>query len=172
MVTKMIADYLKLLMIQGIKSILSMVNPAAAAGAAVTEAVPGLSDLNAPANINNPLGVMGAANGAVWQGGFTAFAAGGIVQGPTLGLVGEGKYNEAIIPLPDGKSVPVDLGGMSDGLGNNITSNIVVNVNSDGQSTSNANGSNSVDLGRKIEGAVKQVIVAELRPGGVLAGRR
>ena len=172
MVTKMIADYLKLLMIQGIKSILSMVNPAAAAGAAVTEAVPGLSDLNAPANINNPLGVMGAANGAVWKGGFTAFAAGGIVQGPTLGLVGEGKYNEAIIPLPDGKSVPVDLGGMSDGLGNNITSNIVVNVNSDGQSSSNANGSNSVDLGRKIEGAVKQVIVAELRPGGVLAGRR
>ena len=172
MVAKMIFEWGKTLVIKGLSSILSMFNPAAAAGAAVTGVVPGLSDLNAPANINNPLGVMGAANGAVWKGGFTAFAAGGIVQGPTLGLVGEGKYNEAIIPLPDGKSVPVDLGGMSDGLGNNITSNIVVNVNSDGQSTSNANGSNSVDLGRKIEGAVKQVIVAELRPGGVLAGRR
>ena len=172
MVAKMIFEWGKTLVIKGLSSILSMFNPAAAAGAAVTGVVPGLSDLNAPANINNPLGVMGAANGAVWKGGFTAFAAGGIVQGPTLGLVGEGKYNEAIIPLPDGKSVPVDLGGMSDGLASNITSNIVVNVNSDGQSTSNANGSNSVDLGRKIEGAVKQVIVAELRPGGVLAGRR
>lgn len=172
MVAKMIFEWGKTLVIKGLSSILSMFNPAAAAGAAVTGVVPGLSDLNAPANINNPLGVMGAANGAVWKGGFTAFAAGGIVQGPTLGLVGEGKYNEAIIPLPDGKSVPVDLGGVSDGLASNITSNIVVNVNSDGQSTSNANGSNSVDLGRKIEGAVKQVIVAELRPGGVLAGRR
>ena len=33
--------------------------------------------------------------------------------GPTLGLMGEGKYNEAIVPLPDGKSIPVQLGGRS-----------------------------------------------------------
>jgi len=54
-----------------------------------------------------------AANGAVWQGGFRAFANGGTVQGPTLGLIGEGKYNEAIVPLPDGKSIPVQLNGDS-----------------------------------------------------------
>jgi tape measure domain-containing protein len=54
-----------------------------------------------------------AANGAVWQGGFQAFANGGTVQGPTLGLIGEGKYNEAIVPLPDGKSIPVQLNGDS-----------------------------------------------------------
>jgi hypothetical protein len=54
-----------------------------------------------------------AANGAVWQGGFTAFANGGMVTGPTLGLIGEGKYNEAIVPLPDGRSIPVQLGGRS-----------------------------------------------------------
>lgn len=52
-----------------------------------------------------------AANGAVWTGGFQAFANGGTVSGPTLGLIGEGKYNEAIVPLPDGKSIPVSLGG-------------------------------------------------------------
>jgi tape measure domain-containing protein len=52
-----------------------------------------------------------AANGAVWQGGFTAFANGGVVNGPTLGLVGEGKYNEAIVPLPDGRSIPVKMAG-------------------------------------------------------------
>jgi hypothetical protein len=50
-----------------------------------------------------------AANGAVWKGGFTAFANGGTVTGPTLGLIGEGRYNEAIVPLPDGKSIPVAL---------------------------------------------------------------
>jgi hypothetical protein len=27
--------------------------------------------------------------------------------------MGEGKYNEAIVPLPDGKSIPVQLGGRS-----------------------------------------------------------
>jgi hypothetical protein len=110
----------------------------------------------------------GYANGGIAPGGFTAFANGGIVTGPTLGLVGEGRYNEAVIPLPDGKSVPVDLGGA---MGSQITSNIVVNVSSDGKTSSSGSGSDSAGLGRKIEGAVKQVIVGELRPGGLLASR-
>ena len=64
-----------------------------------------------------------AANGAVWKGGFTpftAFANGGVVNGPTLGLIGEGKYNEAVVPLPDGRSIPVSFGGRSarDMMGN------------------------------------------------------
>jgi len=40
-----------------------------------------------------------------------AFANGGVVSGPTLSLIGEGKYNEAVVPLPDGKSIPVQLAG-------------------------------------------------------------
>jgi TP901 family phage tail tape measure protein len=39
-----------------------------------------------------------AADGAYWQGGFRAFAKGGIVTKPTLGLIGEGGENEFIIP--------------------------------------------------------------------------
>jgi tape measure domain-containing protein len=53
------------------------------------------------------------ANGNVLKGGFQAFANGGVVTGPTLGLVGEGKYNEAVVPLPDGRSIPVSFGGRS-----------------------------------------------------------
>lgn len=56
-------------------------------------------------------GALGFANGGIAPGGFRAFANGGIVTGPTLGLVGEGRYNEAVVPLPDGKSIPVQLGG-------------------------------------------------------------
>ena len=47
------------------------------------------------------------ANGGIFAGGFQAFANGGTVHAPTLGLVGEGRYNEAIVPLPDGRSIPV-----------------------------------------------------------------
>jgi hypothetical protein len=104
-------------------------------------------------------------------GGFYSgvkFANGGVVTGPTLGLVGEGRFNEAIVPLPNGKSIPVDLG---DGAGNNISTNIVINV-SNGQAQSSMTGGGASDFGRKMEGAVKQVIVNELRPGGVLAGAR
>jgi hypothetical protein len=157
MAARMIAEWIKVQALEGIKTILS------AFGGGATPAAGG-------AGIAGGQGIFTAANGGIATGGFRAFATGGIVTGPTLGLVGEGKYNEAVIPLPDGKSVPVDLGGMSGGGA--ITSNIVINISSDGQSSSNANGSNSAELGRKIEGAVKQVMVAELRPGGILAGRR
>jgi len=63
----------------------------------------------------NPLvGLYAGANGGIAAGGWepfpvTPFANGGMVTGPTLGLVGEGKYNEAIVPLPDGRSIPVQL---------------------------------------------------------------
>lgn len=45
-----------------------------------------------------------AANGAVWQGGFTPFADGGVVKGNsfTYGLIGEKSYDEAVIPMPKG----------------------------------------------------------------------
>ena len=39
-----------------------------------------------------------AAQGAYWKGGFKKFARGGVVNGPTLGLVGEGGEPEYIIP--------------------------------------------------------------------------
>tara|TARA_R110002020_G_scaffold31021_1_gene97259 strand:- start:5924 stop:8368 length:2445 start_codon:yes stop_codon:yes gene_type:complete len=39
-----------------------------------------------------------AAAGAYWSGGFQAFAKGGMVKGPTLGLIGEGGEPEYIIP--------------------------------------------------------------------------
>jgi tape measure domain-containing protein len=59
---------------------------------------------------------LAGANGGVAGGGWkpfpvSAFANGGMVKGPTLGLVGEGKYNEAIVPLPDGRSIPVQMRG-------------------------------------------------------------
>lgn len=63
-------------------------------------------------------GKLFGANGGVATGGWKPlpvhpFANGGMVQGPTLGLIGEGKYNEAIVPLPDGRSIPVQMQGDS-----------------------------------------------------------
>jgi TP901 family phage tail tape measure protein len=47
---------------------------------------------------NQNAGVQRAAEGAYWSGGFKAFANGGMVNQPTLGLVGEGGEPEYIIP--------------------------------------------------------------------------
>lgn len=113
-------------------------------------------------SITSPIKPM--ANGGITAGGFRAFATGGIVTGPTLGLVGEGRYNEAVVPLPDGKSIPVQLGG---GAGSNVSTNIVVNVNN-GQAQSQTTGQGGQALARELEGAVRQVILKESRPGGII----
>ena len=165
MVAQMIAEYLKMALIKGLGALIGGIFGGGGGGSDNSAAKMGL---NTPAMQQYAPLPREYANGGIAYGGFTAFANGGIVTGPTLGLVGEGRYNEAVIPLPDGKSVPVQLSG-GDG-GNQINSNITVNV-SNGQAQSNATGSNSSELGRKIEGAVKQVIVGELRPGGLLASR-
>lgn len=109
-----------------------------------------------------------AANGALWRGGFTPFADGGMVTGPTLGLVGEGRFNEAVVPLPNGKSIPVDLGN---GAGNNIATNITVNVNN-GQAQSNMSGTGGAALAKQLDSAVKDVILRETRPGGIIYSAR
>jgi hypothetical protein len=111
------------------------------------------------------------ANGGLASGGFTAFANGGMVTGPTLGLVGEGRYNEAIIPLPDGKSVPVQLSGGAGGNAAPISTNIVVNVKN-GQAESQMSGNQGNQLARELEGAVRQVILKESRPGGLISSSR
>jgi len=116
------------------------------------------------------------AKGGVAPGGWqpfpvAAFANGGMVTGPTLGLVGEGRYNEAIIPLPDGKSVPVQLSGGAGGNAAPISTSIVVNVKN-GQAESQMSGNQGNQLARELEGAVRQVILKESRPGGLISSSR
>jgi tape measure domain-containing protein len=94
-------------------------NPAGSGGG-ISDVLPGASQYmeGGGAALGASAGTFGAvttgyANGGIVPGGFRAFANGGVVSGPTLGLVGEGKYNEAVVPLPDGRSIPVQFGGRS-----------------------------------------------------------
>ena len=80
---------------------LGIFSPAASVGTAVY-----------PTNI--PIGTSVAAEGGIMPGGFSPIrqlANGDIITRPTLGLVGEGKYDEAVIPLSRGRSIPVDMRG-------------------------------------------------------------
>jgi tape measure domain-containing protein len=166
MVAQMVAAWMRTMVIKGFQAIIGALIPGFGGGGGGG----GLESFNM-ADVNTYSAPLGYANGGIATGGFRAFASGGIVTGPTLGLVGEGRYNEAVIPLPDGKSVPVDLGGAGMG-GNQITSNIVVNVSSDGQSQSQQSGNDGAKFGKVLEATVKQVIINELRPGGTLSSRR
>ena len=101
----------------------------------------------------------------------TPFANGGIVTGPTNALIGEGGMNEAVVPLPNGRSIPVDM-GKSGGAGT-VQTNITVNVDQGGQTDTETSGDNANKLGKAIDSAVKRVIMDERRVGGLLYnGRR
>jgi hypothetical protein len=68
------------------------------------------------------------ATGGIVSGGLgralpvRGYAMGGpIVSSPHVALIGEGSMNEAVVPLPDGRSIPVDMRG---GSGTNISFSI------------------------------------------------
>ena len=161
MVSKMIADWLRVEAINGLKSLLG---------------IPGGSGFSFTGDSGFGAAAFGSgfqvpgfafANGGIAAGGFQAFATGGIVTGPTLGLVGEGRYNEAVIPLPDGKSVPVDLGGMSGAMsGAPITVNVSVDAKGSEVQGDNTQGA---ALGRAIAASVQSELIKQKRPGGLLA---
>jgi hypothetical protein len=54
--------------------------------------------LNSARNVRTTTTTKKAADGAFWAGGFKAFAKGGVVNRPTLGLIGEGGESEYIVP--------------------------------------------------------------------------
>ena len=106
------------------------------------------------------------AKGGYAPGGFRAFAKGGIVNKPTVGMVGEGRHNEAIVPLPDGKSIPVAMKGAGQ-QNNNVTVN--VSVDSSGNTNQDASGDQQgMDLGKVIANAVQQELLNQKRSGGIL----
>ena len=132
--------------------------------------------------VSMPSGVnIGAGNGIVQnsqaQGfgtfgpnyGIRQFAKGGVVTRPTAALIGEGGMNEAVVPLPNGRSIPVDF---KKGAGGNVNTNITVNVEQSGNMTTEMSGDNANKLGKAIDKAIKRVIIEEKRAGGILYSGR
>jgi len=111
-------------------------------------------------------GLLPFADGGIIKKGITPYATGGIVNRPTLGLVGEGKHNEAIVPLPNGKSIPVDMKGA--GQQNNVTVNVSIDGNGNASSNMQQDSAQAGNLGNIIAKAVQQELQNQKRSGGIL----
>jgi len=122
---------------------------------------------------------IGMANGGVLKGGFREFASGGVVNKPTLGLVGEGMYNEAVVPLPDGKSIPVIMKQeapesiptmiQQSGDKNNVSINVTVNSNGQTEAQNQGTGDRGVAMAQAMSAVVIQEIKRQKRHGGLLS---
>lgn len=97
------------------------------------------------------------------------YARGGIASSPQVSVFGEGRKNEAYVPLPDNRTIPVTLSG---GGGSNVTmgdTNITVTVEGGNTTTSVEESS---EFGKRLSEAIKFTVNDELirqsRPGGML----
>jgi tape measure domain-containing protein len=142
MAAKIIAEWIKLTILNSILSIFP------GAGGAK-----GLSNLAAPASINNPLGDLSGV-------GLSYRASGGPVTGGMPYIVGE-KGPELFMPGSSGTIVP------NDAMGGGSTS-VVVNVDASGNSSVQGDQNQAKQLGSVISAAVQAELVKQQRPGGLL----
>ena len=97
------------------------------------------------------------------------YASGGVATGPQLALFGEGSKNEAFVPLPDGRSIPVTMRG---GNAGGVVINSTVNVNATG-GTERQNDDLARRVGQQVKdnlrGLVTDEIRLQMRPGNLLS---
>ena len=86
------------------------------------------------------------------------YANGGVATSPQVSIFGEGRMNEAYVPLPDGRSIPVSMKGG----GSNVQ--VVVNNNTPAQATT----SESIDSrgNRRIEVTISELVAGEIKRNG------
>ena len=109
------------------------------------------------------------------------YANGGVANKPQLALFGEGRMNEAYVPLPDGRSIPVTMKGdamTTAGAGQTVNSVMIeINVTGDGNSGAttgkSSSGGDSNDktwdvMASRVKGVVMEVLANEKRPNGIL----
>lgn len=145
MAAKIIAEWIKMTILNSILSIFP----------GFGNAGKGLSNLNAPASINNPLGNLGSIGGSYR-------AAGGPVSANTPYIVGE-KGPELFMPRNSGTIIPNNaIGGGS--------TNVVVNVDASGSKVQ-GDQPQAKQLGLAVSAAVQAELVKQQRPGGLLYSR-
>ena len=96
------------------------------------------------------------------------YAAGGIARGRDAGYPAILHGTEAVVPLPNGNAIPVEM------RGNNQSNNVVVNVNIDGngnaqQNSAGGDSQQGVNLGKAIAAAVQKELQNQKRSGGILS---
>ena len=105
-------------------------------------------------------GIIPMASGGVINSA-NRYSRGGIATEPTY-LVGEGKYNEAVVPLPNGRSIPVEMNGSG-------ATNVTINVDGASTASGGMDAETGKRLGHMIQAATMEIIQREKRPGGVLS---
>ena len=120
-------------------------------------------------------GIPFAKGGIMTAGGpldLKAYAKGGIANSPQLALFGEGSMNEAFVPLPDGRSIPVTIRSEGGGDAGAQTVNISIVVNNEKGTENQASQGDErgvwMKVADRVKGVVREELMVQQRPGGLL----
>jgi hypothetical protein len=98
--------------------------------------------------------------GGIVKDGSDIYAGGGVARGPRSGYPATLHGTEAVVPLPGGRAIPVNMTGGAN--------NIVVNVSGSGEGGTSTQGQDNEGLGRAIAAAVQAELQNQKRSGGIL----
>ena len=96
------------------------------------------------------------------------YSNGGIARGRDAGYPAILHGTEAVVPLPNGREIPVEMVGGASGT-NNVSVNISMDNQGGAQQQNTADNNQMRDLGLAISGAVQEELQKQKRPGGILS---
>ena len=94
-----------------------------------------------------------------------SYAHGGVAEGPSSGYGAILHGREAVVPLPNGRAIPVEMA--NGGKMNTNNTNITVNIDETG-ATGKVDSEGGAELGVAIQGVVQAELERQMRPGGLL----
>ncbi len=111
------------------------------------------------------LSIFGFASGGIASPGkkVPGYSTGGVAKGSKQGYPAVLHGTEAVVPLPNGKSIPVEMTS-----GGNTQNNVVVNVSTDGSVQTQSDAPDTEALGKAVAAAVKEELQNQKRSGGIL----
>lgn len=110
-------------------------------------------------------GIMSARYGAIAQANY---AAGGIARGRDSGYPAILHGTEAVVPLPHGNKIPVELKGAG-GTQNNVGVTVNISKEGDSETSADSDSTEGEQLGRAIAAAVQKELITQKRAGGMLS---
>lgn len=95
------------------------------------------------------------------------YSSGGVATGRDAGYPAILHGTEAVVPLPNNRSIPVDLGGQA-GQNNMVTVNVSMDGQGGAKQETSSNGEQAKRLGEMVASAVQEELQYQKRSGGIL----
>ena len=112
---------------------------------------------------------VGAAKGGVFGPlKKNSYTSGGIARGPHAGYAATLHGNQAVVPLPHNRKIPVELMGSAGGQQNNVTVNVNMGEGGSGSQAGQGDSNQANQIGDAIAKAVQAELQYQKRSGGIL----